>query len=70
MFYNQILPGVMQQKSPSIYIYIYAFFRTLRWLDRCLKANKRPTEQCLFPIVQGGLDPELRKKCAEGNKIS
>ena len=40
--------------------------RTIRWLDRCLKANKRPTEQSIFPIVQGGLDPELRKRCAQG----
>ncbi|ESP03247.1 hypothetical protein LOTGIDRAFT_205064 [Lottia gigantea] len=42
-----------------------AMHRTIRWLDRCLKANKRPSEQCIFPIVQGGLDPELRKQCAQ-----
>jgi len=35
----------------------------LRWLDRCLKAHKRPKDQNIFPIVQGGLDPELREKC-------
>ncbi|XP_052091286.1 queuine tRNA-ribosyltransferase catalytic subunit 1-like [Mytilus californianus] len=41
-----------------------AMWRTIRWLDRCLKAHKRPHDQSIFPIVQGGLDAELRKKCA------
>ncbi|XP_002736484.1 queuine tRNA-ribosyltransferase catalytic subunit 1-like [Saccoglossus kowalevskii] len=41
-----------------------AMYRSIRWLDRCISANKRPTEQNLFPIVQGGLQPELRKICA------
>lgn len=35
--------------------------RTIRWLDRCIEAHKRPKEQNLFAIVQGGLDPELRE---------
>lgn len=30
--------------------------RTVRWLDRCIAAHKRPSEQCIFAIVQGGLD--------------
>ncbi|KAL3880034.1 hypothetical protein ACJMK2_032306 [Sinanodonta woodiana] len=42
-----------------------AMHRTIRWIDRCLAANKHPEKQCLFPIVQGGLDPDLRKRCAE-----
>lgn len=37
--------------------------RTIRWLDRCITANKNK-DQCLFPIVQGGLNDELRKWCA------
>ncbi|KAJ2788002.1 Queuine tRNA-ribosyltransferase catalytic subunit 1 [Coemansia interrupta] len=37
-----------------------AMWRSVRWLDRSMKAHKRPTEQNLFPIVQGGLDPRLR----------
>lgn len=41
-----------------------AMHRTVRWLDRCLKANEREHDQALFPIVQGGLDEELRRKCA------
>lgn len=39
--------------------------RTLRWLDRCIFAHKRPSEQSLFGIVQGGLDVNLRKVCLE-----
>ncbi|KAB2609702.1 queuine tRNA-ribosyltransferase-like, partial [Pyrus ussuriensis x Pyrus communis] len=36
-----------------------AMYRTIRWIDRCIEAHKRPTEQNLFGIVQGGLDPVL-----------
>jgi tRNA-guanine transglycosylase len=42
-----------------------AMFRTIRWLDRCISAHKRPDTQNLFGIVQGGLDPKLRKICLE-----
>jgi len=38
--------------------------RTVRWLDRCIEAHKRPDKQNLFPIVQGGLDVDERRKCA------
>lgn len=38
--------------------------RTSRWLDRCLQAHKNPTEQSVFPIVQGSLDAELREQSA------
>ncbi|VDM70445.1 unnamed protein product, partial [Strongylus vulgaris] len=41
-----------------------AMQRSIRWLDRCEKAHTR-SDQALFPIVQGGLDLELRKKCVE-----
>eukprot|EP00698_Gefionella_okellyi_P012267 TRINITY_DN3298_c0_g4_i1.p1 TRINITY_DN3298_c0_g4~~TRINITY_DN3298_c0_g4_i1.p1 ORF type:complete len:441 (+),score=76.65 TRINITY_DN3298_c0_g4_i1:45-1325(+) len=37
--------------------------RSIRWLDRCIAAHKRPSEQNLFGIIQGGLDAELRTKC-------
>ncbi|XP_073821320.1 tRNA-guanine transglycosylase [Musca autumnalis] len=43
-----------------------AMHRTIRWVDRCIKAHARDDDQSLFPIVQGGLDPELRKKCVNG----
>ncbi len=39
--------------------------RTLAWLDRCLKAHRRPDEQALFGIVQGSVYPELRRSCAQ-----
>ncbi|XP_055377842.1 queuine tRNA-ribosyltransferase catalytic subunit [Condylostylus longicornis] len=39
--------------------------RTIRWLDRCLKAHKRDQDQSIFPIIQGGLDLKLREKCAK-----
>jgi len=42
-----------------------AMLRTTRWLDRCISAHGRKDDQNLFPIVQGGLNPELRKKSAE-----
>lgn len=41
-----------------------ATYRTTRWLDRCLSAHKRPNEQNIFPIVQGGLIEHLRKLSA------
>jgi len=36
--------------------------RTTRWLDRCIEAHSKPDIQNLFPIIQGGVDLELRKK--------
>ena len=39
--------------------------RTTRWLERCIKANKRPDEQALFGIMQGGMYHNLRKQSAE-----
>jgi len=40
-----------------------AMHRSIRWLDRCIGANKNKHRQNLFPIIQGGLDLELRKFC-------
>lgn len=39
--------------------------RTLRWAKRGKEAHKRPEDQALFGIVQGGEYPDLRKYCAE-----
>lgn len=45
------------------YKFEYKFVKDiLRWLDRCLESHSRD-DQALFPIIQGGLDFELRKKC-------
>ncbi len=38
--------------------------RTLRWARRCRDAHAR-SDQALFGIVQGGLDPDLRRRCLE-----
>ncbi|KAI8884954.1 queuine tRNA-ribosyltransferase [Backusella circina FSU 941] len=42
-----------------------AMWRSIRWLDRCIKAHKNTETQNLFAIIQGGLDIELRRKCVE-----
>ena len=41
-----------------------AMHRTHRWAVRSLEAHTR-TDQALFGIVQGGLDPELREESAK-----
>ncbi|CAJ0579571.1 unnamed protein product, partial [Mesorhabditis spiculigera] len=41
-----------------------AMERSIRWLDRCNEAHTRD-DQALFPIIQGGLDFELRAACVE-----
>lgn len=38
--------------------------RTIRWAAACKESHAR-TDQALFGIVQGGLDPQLRRECAE-----
>ena len=43
---------------------IEAVDRTARWLERCKQAHRRPTEQSLFGIVQGGTNFELRARSA------
>ena len=42
-----------------------AMRRSLRWAERCRAAHRRP-EQAVFGIVQGGLEPDLRRESAEG----
>ena len=43
--------------------------RSLRWIDRCIKAHKRKDEQNLYGIVQGGINVELRRQaCIEWKK--
>ncbi|MGQ9834298.1 MAG: tRNA guanosine(34) transglycosylase Tgt [Candidatus Villigracilaceae bacterium] len=41
-----------------------AMERTHRWAERCLHAKRR-TDQALFAIVQGGVNPNLRAASAE-----
>ncbi|RKP17531.1 queuine tRNA-ribosyltransferase-like protein, partial [Rozella allomycis CSF55] len=42
-----------------------AMYRSVRWLDRCIKAHTNTDNQHLFAIIQGGLDYDLRGKCIE-----
>jgi queuine tRNA-ribosyltransferase len=37
--------------------------RTLRWAEQCVESHKRPNDQSLFGIVQGGTDRNLREYC-------
>ena len=39
--------------------------RTYRWIERCLSAHQRPSQQALFGIVQGGVYPDLRCAAAQ-----
>ncbi len=39
--------------------------RTVRWLGRCKAAHKRPDDQALFGIVQGGTDLDRRARSAQ-----
>jgi len=42
-----------------------AMYRSIRWLDRCIEGHHRKEHQNLFPIIQGGLDLNLRTICIE-----
>jgi queuine tRNA-ribosyltransferase len=51
--------GVAQEKLQA------AVDRTTRWAARCKEAQRRD-DQALFGIVQGGTDPKLRERSADG----
>jgi len=57
------LDDVIATTSPDFKRIEEAMYRSIRWLDRCIAAHKRPNDQNLFCIIQGGLDLELRKIC-------
>ena len=48
------LPNTYEYTEKSMYL-------TTRWAERCLKAHKRPEDQALFGIVQGGEFEDLRR---------
>ena len=63
------LDDVVDSKTVNDERFKEACYRTLRWIDRCIAAHQRPTEQNLFGIVQGGLDVSkggLREICMKG----
>lgn len=56
----------------SYSLVLSAMLLQLRWLDRCFAAHRRPHDQNLFPIVQGGLDTSpggLRDICLAGFRL-
>ena len=55
MAFDQLVDATLA--SPEVAI---AMQRTHRWAERCLTAHRRE-DQALFGIVQGGVDPELRR---------
>jgi tRNA-guanine transglycosylase len=57
------LDDVVPTTASNVERFREAAARTVRWLDRCIGAHARPSEQLLFAIVQGGLSPELRRYC-------
>jgi queuine tRNA-ribosyltransferase len=59
------LDDVLVTTSPDTERMREAMHRSVRWLDRCVKAHKKPETQNLFCIIQGGLDLEMRKECCE-----
>jgi queuine tRNA-ribosyltransferase len=65
MQFDHVIPG--QSAEP---VARDAMERSARWLARCLAAFNEsaahaPFEQALFPIVQGGIHPELRRESVQ-----
>lgn len=58
------LDEVVQLPSPPEVVRS-AMERSIRWAERCIAAATR-SDQSLFGIVQGGLDPDMRRLSAEG----
>lgn len=57
------LDDVLVTTSPDHERMKEAMLRSVRWLDRCIAAHKKPDTQNLFCIIQGGLDVEMRREC-------
>lgn len=68
---NDLGPDIMMVLDecppyPASYEYMEkSIARTSRWAERCLKAHKRPHDQALFGIIQGGEYSDLRKQSAK-----
>lgn len=59
------LDDVIVTTSPDKERMREAMLRSVRWLDRCIAAHKKPETQNLFCIIQGGLDLDMRRECCE-----
>jgi len=53
------------ESTAPIEVQLRAVERTLKWAKLSKEAHARASEQSLFGIIQGGLNIELRLKCAE-----
>ncbi|ADH99968.1 tRNA guanosine(34) transglycosylase Tgt [Salisediminibacterium selenitireducens] len=68
---NDLGPDIMMAFDecppyPAEHAYMKASVeRTSRWAERCLEGHKRPEDQGLFGIVQGGEYEDLRKQSAK-----
>ncbi|KAH8582472.1 queunine tRNA-ribosyltransferase [Cryptosporidium sp. chipmunk genotype I] len=62
------LDDVITAKSTDYQRFDEAVDRTTRWLDRCIKAHKKPDKQNLFAIVQGGIFKDLRERSLKSLK--
>lgn len=62
------LDDVVSSVCPDSERFQEATCRTLRWIDRCIAAHQRPSNQALFGIIQGGIDLRLRSRCIKGMK--
>lgn len=65
MQFDHVIPGQSTETVARD-----AMERSVRWLERCLaafdeSASDAPFEQALFPIVQGGIHPELRRESVQ-----
>src|SRR5262249_50768187 len=67
MAFDHVVPG----QAPRD-LALEGMERTLRWLDRCkrrheqLMAERTAAPQSLWPILQGGIHEDLRRRSAEG----
>ncbi len=59
------LDDVIVTTSPDHARMKEAMHRSIRWLDRCIAAHRKPESQNLFCIIQGGLDLNLRRQCCK-----
>jgi queuine tRNA-ribosyltransferase len=62
MQFDHVIPGQSDEASARD-----ASERSVRWLARCLAELQRSegTDQALFPVVQGGIHPHLRREAAK-----
>ncbi|KIW05981.1 queuine tRNA-ribosyltransferase [Verruconis gallopava] len=59
------LDDVIVTTSPDEARMREAMHRSIRWLDRCIAAHKKPESQNLFCIIQGGLNLDMRRECCQ-----